>query len=106
MYSIDVYIRTNNPGVRNAVKALLPTEDDPKVNPYDYRWNEGADEEGIETLNSMIRFNLKDDRDDLLNSIKGLNGVINACEPGSFVRPHLCHGDDAPCTIEDGGVYK
>lgn len=106
MYSIDVYIRTNNQGLRTAVKNILPRKEDPKVNPYEYRWNEGKDEWGIETLNIMIRFDSKDDRDDLLNSLKGLNGVINACESGSYVRPHLCGGDAVPCTIEDGGVFK
>jgi hypothetical protein len=106
MYSIDCYIRTNNQGIRTAVTAILPDKNDPRVNIYDYRLKEDVDEEGVGFLHAMIRFDLKSDRDSILNSIKGLNGVINACEDGSFVRPHICGGDDEPCVIEDGGVYK
>jgi len=106
MYSIDVYIRTDNQGIRNAVKAILPGESDPRVNVYDYRWSEGKDEFGVEVLNIMIRFDLKDDRDSILNSLRGLEGVINACDEGSYIRPHLCGGNNEPCIIEEGGVYK
>lgn len=107
MYSIDIYIRTNNQGIRNAVKAILPHENDPRVNPYQYTLDEEFEDiDGVMVLNAMIRFDLETDRDEVLNSAKGLNGVINACEKGSHVRPHKCNGDDAPCVIQEGGVYK
>jgi hypothetical protein len=106
MYSIDVCIKTNKPGIRTTVRAILLDKNDPKVNPYDYQLSEGLDEFGIMVLKAMIRFDSKDDRDEVLINAKGIEGVINACEDGSYVRPHLCGGDDAPCTIEEGGIYK
>jgi hypothetical protein len=107
MWSIGIQITTDNEGIRTAVKNLIPAEDDPKVNTYDYRYDpDDAAEDGTKQIRCEIRFDVKADRDDVLNSLKGLAGVINACETPSYVRPHLCNGDDAPCTIEEGGVYK
>lgn len=106
MYSIDCLITTDNDGIRNAVNQLLPTVNDPKVNIYDYQNKEGVNSDGVAFLMCKIRFNVKSDRDGILNSIKGLTGVVNACDMPSYVRPHVCGGDSVPCTIEDGGIYK
>lgn len=107
MLSIDFEIITDNDGLSNAFRAALPGIDDPRVNPYDYSVSpDGAvNEDGIKTLSGNIRFDLRSDRDAMLDNLVegrgGLVGIINACEVGSFVGWHECNGDDAPCVLED-----
>lgn len=107
MWSIGIQITTDNPGIRTAVENLIPAEDDPNVNAYDYRYNpDGFAEDGTKQITCEIRFNVKEDRDNVMDGLKGLSGVITACDSPSYIRPHRCWGDVAPCTIEEGGVYK
>jgi hypothetical protein len=105
MWSLGCLITTNNQGTINAVKQILPSEGDPNVNIYDYYIDEGT-KDGFDYLRCEIRFDLKPHRDDVLASIKGLSGIINACESPSYVRPHKCNGDSSGCGPEEGGIYK
>lgn len=103
-YSLDCYIRTNNQGIRNAVKHLIPGIDDSRVwdGQYDFDEFEGI-EDGIMVFACMVRFNVEADRTSIVASVKGLAGIINACEIGSFVREHKCYHDEEEskrCEIE------
>lgn len=96
-YSLDCYIKTNNQGIRNAVKQLIPSIEDDRVWSGQYSYNETVDPfDGISIFSCSIRFNLEADRNGIINSIKGLAGVINSCEVGSFVREHKCYHDETP----------
>lgn len=94
-YSLDCYIKTNNQGIRNAVKQLVPSIEDSRVwnGQYDYKETE---EEGVAVFSCMVRFNTKADRDGVTNSVRGLAGVIHNLESGSFVREHKCYHDETP----------
>ena len=96
-YSLDCHIKTNNNGIRNAVKQLIPSKDDSRVWGGQYDNTENPDpEDGIMVFSCMVRFNMESDRAALTASVKGLAGVINACESGSFVREHKCYHDETP----------
>jgi hypothetical protein len=95
-YSFDCYIRTNNDGIRNAVKQLIPDVNDSRVWGGEYVFAEGTDDEGTKVFNCQVRFNIESDRNSITASVKGLTGVINACEYGSFVREHRCFHDEIP----------
>lgn len=95
-YSLDCHIKTDNSGIRNAVKQLIPDIDDSRVWNGEYSFNEGAGIDGIQVFNCAVRFNVKADRDAVANSVKGLAGILNACEVGSFVREHRCYHDEVP----------
>ena len=94
LYSLDCYIRTNNDGIRNAVKQLIPSIDDSRVWDGEYDYNNGANE-GIEIFNCSVRFYTEVDRDSITASVKGLAGVINACENGSYVQECKTWHDEA-----------
>lgn len=94
-YSLNCYIRTNNDGIRNAVKQLIPDINNPLVWDGEYDFNEFVDEDEISVFNCSVRFHTKADRDDITASVKGLAGVINACEGGSFVREYKTWHDEA-----------
>jgi hypothetical protein len=107
MYSIGICITTDNPGIRTAVINLLPAVDNPKVNTYDYRYEaNGFSLDGTKQITCEIRFNVKEDRDQCMDNLKGLTGVITACDTPSYIRPHVCGGNASPCVVEEGGVYK
>ncbi len=102
-YSLDVKIITNNHGLRNAVKNILPSINHPGVWGGQYIWNEDVDGEGNSYFFAEIKFNVKSDRDGFTNSVKGLTGIIKQCLKGSFVREHKCYHDEEinkPCEIE------
>jgi hypothetical protein len=96
-YSLDCYIKTNNEGIRNAIKQILPSIDDARVWAAQYEFNEAEDPfDAIMIFSCSIRFHLKSDRDGFTNSVKGLAGIIQTCENGSFVREHKCYHDEIP----------
>ena len=100
-YSINFYIKTDKNGIRDAVKQLIPDVDDSRV------WNgksitsDAPDEDGVMVFKGSVCFDTKSGRDGVLNSIKGLAGVIHACESGSFVRGFKYNYDeDKSCEEE------
>jgi hypothetical protein len=96
-YSLDCYIKTDNNGIRNAVMQLIPSIDDLRVWDGEYSFGNCSDpDDGINIFSCMIRFNTESDRASVVSSVKGLAGVINACEEGSFVREHKCYHDETP----------
>lgn len=95
-YSLDCYIRTNNSGLRNAVKQLIPIISDPRIWDGEYDYIEIPDEEGVIVFQCLVRFNVESERNAVTASVKGLAGIINACELGSFVREHKCYHDENP----------
>ena len=101
-YSLDVKIivAPNRANIINAVKAILPSIDDVAIWDGAYLWGEGIDEEtGNIVFNAMIRFHNDSDRLGKLNALKGVQGILHSCEPGSYIRTHACHNDtNQPCT--------
>lgn len=101
-YSLDCYIKTNNQGIRNAVKQLIPSIEDNRIWDGEYDYKEYEEEE-VSVFSCMVRFNVKADRNAIINSVRGLAGVIHSCEVGSFVREHKCYHDETdarPCEEE------
>ena len=95
-YSLNCYIKTNNAGIRNAVKQLIPSIDDGRVWDGEYTNDEFQDpNDGIAVFTCDVRFRLEADRDGITNSVKGLAGVIQACEDGSFVMEYKTWHDEA-----------
>lgn len=102
-YSFECEIKTNNDGIRNAVKQLIPSKDDPRVWDEEYECSEAPDiEDGVMAFICMVRFYTKADRNGVLASLNGLEPiVINACESGSFYKGHKCyHDEDSPRPCE------
>lgn len=96
-YSLDCYIKTDNQGIRNAVKQLIPSIEDGRVWDGQYNCEEDVDTfDGIAFLSCSVRFNLEVDRNGITNSVRGLAGVIHSCEVGSYVREHKCYHDETP----------
>lgn len=96
-YSLDCHIKTDNGGLRNAIKQVLPSIDDPRVWDGQYDFSEFDDPfNGVTVFSCSIRFHLKADRNGITNSVKGLDGIIQACENGSFIREHKCYHDENP----------
>lgn len=95
-YSLDCHIITNNSGIRNAVKQLIPSINDPRVWGGEYKFKEDLNEDGIMVFHCMVRLYTEDDRNGVLSSVKGLTGIIHACEKGSVVKGHKCFHDETP----------
>lgn len=95
-YSIKVHINSDNQGILTAVKNIIPDIDSPIVNPKYYNIQEGTLYPSVDCLFFMadIQFNDKVDRDTILQSIKGLDGVIHACLPGSKVIGYINKHDE------------
>ena len=99
-YSIKVHINSDNQGILTAVKNVIPTTDDPIVAPNGLNIQEG-DFFGVGYFMADIQFNKALDRDEVLQTIKGLEGVINGCLSGSKVVGYIKkHGEGLPCEIE------
>jgi len=93
-YSIQAYIKTSNNGIRNAVQQLIPSKDDPSIWDSQYECIDTVDEDG-KVLVINASFHVKSERDGVVASMKGLAGVINACEVGSFVMEYKTWHDEA-----------
>ena len=98
--SIKVHINSNNQGILNAVKNVIPAENDPIVALNGLNIQEG-DLLGVNYFMADIQFNEKLDRDAVLQTIKGLNGIINACLSGSKVIGYTHkHAEGLSCEQE------
>jgi hypothetical protein len=113
IYEIQGVIITDNTGIRNAVTTILPSESDPKFRGglgAAYEFFDGINEDGFKQIAFRYVYELKTDREALLNNLKGLSGIINACEDGSFVTPvgnkHDTNPPSGPCDIQAGGISK
>ena len=110
IYEIQGRIKTDNNGIRTAVNAILPAESDPKFHGglgADYVYHDIIDDDGVKVIIFRYIYTLEADRESLLSNLKGLSGVINGCEVGSYVRPIGCNHDTnptTPCSIQAGGV--
>jgi len=101
-YSIKVHINSNDQGVLNAIKNVIPAADDPIVDPQEYNIQEGIlSPFDYNFFLAHIQFKEEIDRDTILDSIKGLNGIIHACLPGSQVIGYIHkHAENLPCEQE------
>lgn len=105
--SIQAYIKTANDGRRNAVMQVLPNADDSRIWNVGYVLIDTVDEDG-KVLVINISFNVESDRNGVYNSMKGLEGIIQGCEFGSFIRIYKTWHDEAvngvpprPCEQEE-----
>ena len=101
-YSIKIHINSDNQGILNAVKNVIPSIDDPIVEPEGHNIQEGIlSPFDFQFFMANIQFKEKVDRDAVLQTIKGLNGIINACLPGSKVIGYIQkHGEGLSCEQE------
>lgn len=93
-YSIQAHIKTDNNGVRNSVKELCVDPDDSRICDVEYECIDTVDEDGKVLILNMT-FHLESDRDGVTSAMKGLAGVINACELGSFIKEYKSWHDEA-----------
>lgn len=95
IYSIKIHINSNNQGLINAVKNIIPSIDDPIVNPIKYNIKEGIlSPFDFNFFMADIQFNDRVNRDIVLQNIKGLTGIIDACLSGSKVIGYIHKHDD------------
>ena len=102
-YSLGLYIVTNNTGKLIAVRNLLPLKEDGRIWPDEYKLVEGKTDEDNDYLLAEIRFNTIEERAGILNSVKGIEGVLHQCLAGSFIRQHKCYHDEEDskkCEVE------
>ena len=101
-YSIKVHINSNNQGILNAVKNIIPSIDSPLIMPDYYNTQEGVlSPFDFKFFMADIQFKEEIDRDAVLASIKGLNGIIHACLPGSQIIGYINkHDQGLPCEQE------
>jgi hypothetical protein len=86
IFDIYINISTDNQGILNAIKNILPLKEQGKIWPDEYTI--------IETDNSIsgeIKFYDIAERAGFLNSLKGLQGVIHQCNTGSIIKTHECY---------------
>ena len=93
-YSIQTYIKTDNDGIRNAVQQLIPSKDDPRIWDVAYTCIDTINEDG-KVLVINTAFYVKSERDGVVASMKGLAGVINACELGSYIKEYKTWHDES-----------
>jgi hypothetical protein len=106
-YSIQACIKTSNQGRRNAVKQLIPSPDDSRIWDIGYTCVDTVDEDG-EVLIINASFHIKSERDGVVASMNGLDGVIQGCDFGSYIRKYKTWHDEAvngvpprPCEQEE-----
>lgn len=104
-YSLDIKLITNNAGIRNAVKNILPSDSDPKIWPDEYIVTESEEENGDKFVYATLPFHDKTERDNFRADLKGLGGVIHACLSGSYIRRLILvgheEGETGKCIPED-----
>ena len=86
IFDLYIDISTDNQGILNAIKNILPLRESNKVWPDEHNI--------IETDNSIvgeIKFYDIAERVGFLNNLKGLQGVISQCGQGSIVKTHECY---------------
>lgn len=86
LYSLGLNIINNNEGILNAVRNILPLKNDSKIWPDEYLVGYSLDENSNRLLYARIDFCAVSDRDALHGSIKGLQGILQQCLPGSFIQ--------------------
>lgn len=97
IHSLDINILTNNQGLLNAVNNQLPTKTDSRIWDSEYVLHEG-EEDGIKYIRGHIRFHNDNDRLGVVTALRGLSGMIHACEEGSYLKGHNCyHDENKPC---------
>lgn len=94
VYCVMVNAKTSNGGLKTAIEAVLVAKAHASVWPGDYvvnRWTDFMEEEG---LSIVIRFHAKASRDAQSVAIKGVAGVLTACDDGSFLREYISYIDE------------
>ena len=86
IFDIYINISTDNQGILNAVKNLLPLKENSKIWP-----DEHVIFETENSISAEIKFYDISERAGFLNSLKGLEGVISQCDAGSIVKIHECY---------------
>lgn len=89
-FSLDVEIYTDNNGIRNAVSQLLPEENDPRLSKYDFG-HQFEEASGFMVIACRIDFIDEVECDEMFESIHGIAGIINTCEPCSFIQNRIGH---------------
>ncbi len=98
-YSFRCCIKTNNEGIRNAFVEVVPIvsdkECDSRLFGGDYLFSPDLkDEDGVKVIKCVFRFNSKSERDAFSIGVKGLSGIIQACDSGSFIMEYKCYYDE------------
>lgn len=96
-HNIDGFIIANR-GIRNAVMALFNGIDNSHLWDVEYSLGEIDGDDVIFDKNKTaivfhICFNAENDRDNVLASFHGLDGMLNNCETGSYYRKVLSDHD-------------
>ena len=101
-YSLRVHINSDNQGILIAVKNVIPAIDNSIVEPEGYNIQEGVlNPSDFHFFMADIQFKARVDRDLVLQTIKGLTGIINACLPGSKIIGYINnHAEGLPCEQE------
>jgi hypothetical protein len=100
LYALSCQIITSNDNIRKAVAQLIPDISDPRISDLGYQKGDIVFG-NVNIFKSDIKLQLESDRDDITASVKGLAGVINSCETGSFIVEYKTwHDEDVPQQCE------
>ena len=100
--AIKIHINSDNQGLLNAVKNVIPAINSPIVDPEGYNIQEGIlIPFDFSFFMADIQFKEEIDRDTVLQNIKGLNGIINGCLSGSKIVGYINnHEEGLSCEQE------
>ena len=92
IFSLDIWIKTTNQSMIDAIENILPVSTDDRVNPQYHELKQTIDQfDGLPVLAGMIRFNDDNDRQDVFNSMIDVDGIFTGCEIGSYIKFHDCN---------------
>ncbi len=109
-YSLDLNILCNDQATLDRVAAVLPAQTDSRVWPDQYEPPvQSVAFDGVtKKLTASIRFHNIADRDDVDTIVTQLQGLLNLCEVGTWIRLLICNHGPATelkdCEVE--AIYE
>ena len=91
LYSLDIYIVTDNENIITAIKNKIPEKLSAQVWEFDYMKQAGLTDDGFKFISGEIKFKNEADRQVAFNWIKNKKDqVIDSLEDDSFLQLHNC----------------
>ena len=118
-YLLQVNATTSNQGLINAIVRQLPDIDDVDIYNDGYYVTYGSEEDnkayneslglpyiGLHSVKGYIKFYSDNDRLGIVTSLRGLQGIINSCESGSYIIGYEGEEMEGITVWENKTVYE
>ncbi len=102
-YSLDLFLKAETKEILDQAISNLPPSTDSAVweVQYDLASAFFSEIENSWVALAMVRFYQEPDRDSYFDLVSNLQGVLDTCLPGSYLRKHLCFNkEEMPCEVE------